>query len=105
MIKMEEPYASTILLTETEEYTLNVYLNDEVIDGAEFDVEVELENIDEEEWNKYFIFTKTDVNKFTIKNLKTYSNGYLKIKATWNNSPGGLFEVESNYTFELGSFY
>ena len=105
VIKMEEPYASTILLTETEEYILNVYLNDEVIDGAEFDVEVELENIDEEEWNKYFIFTKTDVNKFTIKNLKTYSNGYLKIKATWNNSPGGLFEVESNYNFELGSFY
>lgn len=104
-LRMEEPYASTVLLAETEEYTVNMYYNDEVVEGAEFTMQAYLDGIDEEFWGDYFDFNQTDINKFTIKNLKTCLEGPLKVKVMWSNSPAGLFEEEQIFEFELGSFY
>ena len=104
-LRLTEPYSNVILLADTENYELNVFYNDEIVENTEFNITASLENVNEEDWGQYFQLTIIDNNHFSIKNLKTYSNGKLIVTATWTNSPGGLFELEENYKFELGSFY
>lgn len=104
-MRLHEPYSDVVLLADTENYEVNVFYNNEEVDDTTFSIEASLENIEEEYWDQYFEFTTIGRHRFSIKNLQTYSDGKLIVKITWTNSPGGLFELEKTYEFELGSFY
>lgn len=96
-------YNKRILQTETEEYQVGLFYNNNQIEGADFDFTIRLENIDEEKWGDYFEFEKTGPDTFIIHNLKSCSKGKLLVNAKCNDV--NYQSQDYAFTIELGSFY
>lgn len=80
--------------------------------NTNFEFEVSLGDIPEDEYDKYFEFEvladeNKFINTFSIKNKKTCSEGFLNVKCTavFKDENGQIKNYTQDFDFELGGFY
>lgn len=127
-IRLNEPYEKRILLGQTEDYSVDLMWNDEVIsningEDIEFNITAELlkeeknydstdDEIDEEPIytpiegeGKYYTLTINGNNSFSIKNFKTCISGVLRIECACINPLNDKEQIVLSFDLELGGFY
>ena len=111
-IKVEEPCETRLLLGEIGEYKVNLYKNNEKYEPDEtigeeinYNITTELEGVEPDDENAYYLFTMTSENSFAIKNLKTYNAGTLNVHISCINPDNLNEELSIELNIELGGFY
>lgn len=86
-------YHSTIFLGESEKITYKLYYNEGEIKADKYNYSIKIENIKEENWQKYYdvIFDEYN-NSITIKNLKACNRGNLILTLNAYNSQEVLLD-------------
>ena len=102
-IKIKEPCEQRILLTQVENYEVNLCYNNKKIDDVEFEFSVMLNGIIQKNWGNYFKFEQISNNCFSIQNMKACNRGSLIVTASCKTPIGE--KIEEHFEIELGGFY
>ena len=70
-----------------------------------YNITTELEGVEPDDENAYYLFTMTSENSFAIKNLKTYNAGTLNVHISCINPENLNEELSIELNIELGGFY
>lgn len=72
---------------------------------VDFEYEVTLNGIKQENWHNYYEFGKVGLNSFSIKNLKACNRGTLDVKISCKKPSNPEVTLEKTVSFKLGGFY
>ena len=99
-----DPQDTKIILGDSRECKTYLSLKGNRID-TEFEYQIVLNGIKEENWKNYYIFTKLSENSFVIKNLKTCNRGTLDVTASCKDPNDSNITFSEVFRFKLGGFY
>lgn len=99
-----DPSDTKIILGDSRECKTCLSLKGNRID-TEFEYQIVLNGIKEENWKNYYIFTKINENSFVIKNLKACNRGTLDVIASCKDPNDSNVTLTETFRFRLGGFY